>query len=137
MLDCMKTTEISPVSCGQCNLRTLTVPFHFTSVPFDTASSPFMLHATINLHLRKFQSYISEDIQRNIYADNIISGCNTEIQLLHYYTEARDIMNQANFNLRSWASNSTTLQQIATANKTIDHSTTVQIPGIHVQIQYH
>ena len=104
--------------------------FRFTSVPFGTASSPFMLHATINLHLRKFQSYVSEDIQRNIYVDNIISGCDTETQLLHYYTEARDIMSQANFNLRSWASNSTTLQQIATADKTIDHKTTVQILGL-------
>ena len=104
--------------------------FHFTSVPFGTASSPFMLHATINLHLRKFQSYVAEDIQCNIYVDNIISSCDTETQLVHYYTKARDIMSQANFNLRSWASNSTILQQIATADKTIDHNTTVQILGL-------
>ena len=104
--------------------------FRFTLVPFGTASSPFMLHATINLHLRKFQSYVAEDIQRNIYVDNIISGCDTETQLVHYYTKARDIMSQANFNLRSWASNSTILQQIATADKTIDHNTTVQILGL-------
>ena len=113
--------------------------FRFTSVPFGTASSPFMLHATINLHLRKFQSYVSEDIQRNIYVDNIISGCDTETQLLHYYTEARDIMSQANFNLRSWASNSTTLQLIATADRNIDHKTIryLGFSGIHVQIQCH
>ena len=104
--------------------------FRFTSVPFGTASSPFMLHATIDLHLHKFQSCVSEDIQCNIYVDNVISGCDTETQLVHYYTKARDIMSQANFNLRSWASNSTTLQQIATADNTIDHNTTVQILGL-------
>ena len=36
--------------------------FCFTSVPFGTASSPFMLHSTIDLHLRKYQSPVSEDI---------------------------------------------------------------------------
>ena len=73
--------------------------FRFTSVPFGTASSPFMLHATIDLHLRKYQSPISEDIRRNIYVDNIISGCDTDTQLFQYYSQARHIMSQANFNL--------------------------------------
>ena len=73
---------------------------------------------------------ISEDIQRNIYVDNIISGCDTEAQLVEYYTQARNIMKQANFNLRSWASNSISLQRIAAADKTIDHNTTVQIIGL-------
>jgi len=104
--------------------------FRFTSVPFGTASSPFMLHATIDLHLHKFQSPVSEDIQHNIYVDNVISGCDTETELVQYYTEARNIMKQANFNLRSWASNSTTLQQVTTADKTIDNNTTVQILGL-------
>ena len=112
------------------NPDSLLQTFRFTSVPFGTASSPFMLHATIDLHLRTFHSCVSEDIQRNIYVDNIISGCDTEVQLLEYYTQARNFMQQANFNLRSWASNSITLQQIATANKTIDHITTVQILGL-------
>ena len=112
------------------NPDSLLQTFRFTSVPFGTASSPFMLHATIDLHLRTFRSCVSEDIQRNIYFDNIISGCDTEVQLLEYYTQARNFMQQANFNLRSWASNSITLQQIATANKTIDHNTTVQILGL-------
>ena len=52
--------------------------FRFISVPFGTASSPFILHATINLHLRKYQSSIAEDILRNIYVDNIISGVDSE-----------------------------------------------------------
>ena len=39
-------------------------------------------------------------------------------------------MKRANFNLRSWASNSISLQRIAAADKTIDHNTTVQILGL-------
>jgi len=101
--------------------------FRFTSVPFGTASSPFMIHATIDLHLSKFKSCVSKDIQCNIYVDNIISGYDTETELVQYNTQTQNIMNKANFNLRSWAS---TLQQIATADKTIDHNTTVQIFGL-------
>jgi len=91
--------------------------FCFTSVPFGTANSPFMLHTNIDLHLLKYQSLVSEDIQRNIYVDNIISGLDNEAQLLQYYIQARHIMGKANFNLRSWATNSTTLQKTATAVK--------------------
>ena len=52
--------------------------YRFASVPFSTASSPFMLHATIDLHLHKFKSPVAKDIRKNIYVDNIISGCTTE-----------------------------------------------------------
>jgi len=48
---------------------------------------------------------------------SIISGLDAKAQLIQYYTQARNIIIQANFNLRSWATNSTTLRQIATADK--------------------
>ncbi|XP_065884078.1 uncharacterized protein [Dysidea avara] len=98
--------------------------YRFTSVPFGTASSPFMLNATINLHLRKFHSPISDDIQKNIYVDNIISSCATEDHLIEYYHHSRSILRKAGFNLRSWASNSAALRQVATNDQTIDCNTT-------------
>ena len=104
--------------------------YRFASVPFGTASSPFMLNATIDLHLHKFKSPVSDDIRKNIYVDNIISGCTTEDHLIQYYYKSRNILRQAGFNLRSWASNSTALQQVATSDKTIDCNTTVNILGL-------
>ena len=62
--------------------------------------------------------------------DNIISGCSTEDQLNKYYYQSRSILRQAGFNLRSWASNSTTLQQVATNDNAIDHNTTLNIFGM-------
>ena len=62
--------------------------YRFASVPFGTASSPFMLNATIDLHLNKFQSPVSDDIRKNIYVDNIISGCTTEDHLIQYYHQS-------------------------------------------------
>lgn len=81
--------------------------YRFKVVPFGTSSSPFMLNATLDLHLRKFPSPVAKDMKSNLYyVDNFISGCDSEQQLMDYYTQSRSIMNQANFNLRSWSSNS-------------------------------
>ena len=70
-------------------------PFYFC--PFGTASSPFMLHVIIDLHLCKYQSPVAENIRRNIHVANIISGLDTEAQLMQYYSQARNIMSPANF----------------------------------------
>ena len=84
---------------------------HFSFVPFGSCSSPFMLAAILNLHLSKTSSPVANDMKQNIYVDNILSGCNTEVELKQYYTEAREIMGKAKFNHRSWSSNSCNLQK--------------------------
>ena len=127
----MKQTETLLIFCGHSNQETQhssSFPFHFC--PFWYCQLTFMLHSTTDLHLHKYQSPVSEDIRKNIYVDNIISGCNTETQLLQYYSQARHIMSQANFILRSWATNSTTLQQTATTDKSIDSNTTDHVLGL-------
>jgi len=69
-------------------------------------------------------------MKHNLYVDNIISGCQTEEESLRYYTTAREIMKEANFNLRSWATNSRKLQEKTLANNTFDSETTVNILGL-------
>ena len=83
-----------------------------------------MLNATINLHLRKFQCLIATDIQKNIYVDNILSGCNTETDLLQEYWDRWD------FNLRLWSSNNISLQKVTTEDQTIDPNTSVGTLGL-------
>ena len=48
-------------------------------------------------------------MKHNLYVDNLISGCDSEQEVIDYYTESRSIMRQANFNLRSWSTNSRNL----------------------------
>ena len=62
--------------------------------------------------------------------DNILSGCDTEAELMQYYTQAREIMGKAKFNLRSWSSNSHNLQRLVDEEKTGDPNTTVGILGL-------
>ena len=104
--------------------------YRFKVVPFGTSSSPFMLNATLDLHLKKFPSSVAKDMSSNLYVDNLISGCDSEQQLMDYYTQSRCIMNQAKFNLRSWSSNSQRLRARAERDQTSDSSTCVNLLGL-------
>ena len=104
--------------------------YRFKVVPFGSSSSPFMLGAVLNLHLSKFQSHIANDMKKNIYVDNILSGCNTEKEIITYYIQARKIMSQAGFNLRSWSSNNHSIQKVAAKDQTGDADSTVNILGL-------
>ena len=105
--------------------------YRFKVVLFGSASSPFMLGATLHLHLNKYNSQIAHDMQQNLYVDNVISGSPTEESAIQYFNEARKIMSDANFNLRSWASNSQHLQAVARDNQVIDENQLVYILGLY------
>ena len=78
----------------------------FKVVLFGATCSPFILSSVINHHLSCYASPIAQDMLNSLYVDNIISGCDTEEGAIEYYTTARAIIQDAKFNLRSWASNS-------------------------------
>jgi len=91
--------------------------YRFKVVPFRATTSPFMLNSTLQIHLRNHDSDVSKDIEKNLYVDNIVSGCLSEEDAIHYFKEARAMMLEANFNLRSWVSNSPQLQTVAQEEK--------------------
>ena len=66
-----------------------------------------------------------------MYVDNVISGSPTEESAIQYFNEARKIMSDANFNLRSWASNSQHLQTLARDNQVIDENQLVNVLGLY------
>ena len=66
----------------------------------------------------------------SLHVDNIISGCDTEEGTIEYYTISRDIMQDAKFNLRSWASNSQLLSAKASKANVAMNSTDVKILGM-------
>ena len=89
-----------------------------------------MLAAVLNLHLSKTSSPLANDMKQNIYVDNILSGCDTEAEIIQYYIQAREIMGKARFNLRSWSSNNDSLKRHLVEEKTGDPNTTVGIIGL-------
>ena len=58
-----------------------------------------MLATVLNLHLSKTSTPAADDMKQNIYVDKILSGCDTKAKLVEYYTQAREIMGKAKFNL--------------------------------------
>ena len=105
--------------------------YRFKVVPFGSASSPFMLNATLHLHLKSQNLEIADDMLQNIYVDNVISGGTTEESVMQYFRKARAIMSEANFNLRSWASNSPKLQDTVQEERVADTNQVVNLLGLH------
>ena len=87
--------------------------YRFKAFPFGSTSYPFTLNATVQQHLEHFNSPVSLHMKKNMYVDNVISGTDIEASAVNYYHEARPIVNNVKFNLRSWPSNCSSLQDLA------------------------
>ncbi|GBM08426.1 hypothetical protein AVEN_240591-1, partial [Araneus ventricosus] len=83
-------------------------------VPFGVKCSPFLLHATIKLHLKKYEHLYKRTcaVLNELYVDNLITGayCIEEAALIS--KEATGILSEANMNLRQWTTNSPPLLEM-------------------------
>ena len=104
--------------------------YRFHVVLFDCVSSPFMLHAALRCHLNHEHSITSRDILANLYVDNVVSGCSNVPDALEYYHNARQLISNAHFNLRSWASNSPEVRTRAQQDGVADTAVTVNVLGL-------
>ena len=103
--------------------------YRFRVVLYGSVSSPFMLYAAIHYHLSRHPSSVADDMQSNLYVDNVISGGNSE-EVVSYYKKSRALMSQANFNLHLWASNSIQLQNLTKQDGTAETSNIVKVLGL-------
>ena len=85
--------------------------FRFCRVPFGIISSPFLLSATLDFHLKMHNSPIADKIRRNSYVDNVITGTESTEQAGKFYLESKEIFAHASMNLRDWTSNDTSVQK--------------------------
>ena len=79
--------------------------FRFCRVPFGIISSPFLLSATLDFHLKKHNLPIADKIREDIYVDNVITGTESTEEAGKFYKEAKQIFAEASMNLRDWTSN--------------------------------
>ncbi len=77
----------------------------FCRLPFGAKSSPFILASTIDHHCTKINTAVSQKIKNNMYVDNLVTGVNSFEEAQRFYTEGKDIFQQASMNLREWTSN--------------------------------
>ena len=79
--------------------------YRFNSVPFGIISSPFLLAATLDHHLKSYRNSVAETIRDNIYVDNVVTGTTTVTEAVNFYIKAKQIFKGASMNLRDWMSN--------------------------------
>ena len=84
----------------------------FKVMLFGPSSSPFLLNATLSLHLTIQDSETANDMIHNLYVENGISGAPSEEIVVQYFKVAKATMCEASFDLKSWASNCTLLEVI-------------------------
>ncbi|XGW10144.1 hypothetical protein V3C99_011987 [Haemonchus contortus] len=83
------------------------VTFRFTRVTFGLNVSPFLLGATIHHHLRSNveEKALAEEIQANLYVDNLILSADTKKDALQKSLKSRAIFADIGMNLREFLSN--------------------------------
>ena len=87
--------------------------FRFTRVVFGVLSSPFLLNATVDHHLRLFSETHPEFIETlicSIYVDDIIAGATSMDAALKFYRESKNILKKGGFNFCKFRTNLPQLQ---------------------------
>ena len=87
--------------------------FRFTRVVFGVTSSPFLLNATIQHHLKKYESShkeLVENLLQSIYVDDIVSGVQDDRDALLMYKQSKSLFKAGGFNLRKFVTNSKHIQ---------------------------
>ena len=80
----------------------------FTRALFGLVQSPFLLAATIEEHLKRYEdSYPIEiaEIRQSLYVDDVISGGSTIEEAKHLKETAKSVFQEARFELHKWHSN--------------------------------
>ena len=80
--------------------------YRFCRVPFGIIASPFLLAATTDHHLQNFGTSTAENIRKNIYVDNFITGTESVQEASEFYSDSKKIFEGAATNLRDWMSKS-------------------------------
>ncbi|UYV72013.1 hypothetical protein LAZ67_9001550 [Cordylochernes scorpioides] len=81
------------------------VTFQHTRVVFGLTSSPFILGAVIEHHLKSVTDenfYVAQRLLRSFYVDNCLKSLNKESDIVHFKEKASEIMNRAGMELRQW-----------------------------------
>ncbi|XP_055947026.1 uncharacterized protein LOC129980670 [Argiope bruennichi] len=74
-------------------------------VVFGISSSPFLLGATLELHLKNAPDHLKETAQqlmRSFYVDNCVFSVNRREELARFISESQALLSTAKFELRGW-----------------------------------
>ncbi len=97
----------------------------FCVVLFGSKPSPFMLGATVYCHCQRNAVEELKDLDKDTYMDNLLSPFFTESEAITFYKLSRPFFKEGGFNLRSFASNSQTINNLASKDGAIDQDLSI------------
>ena len=84
----------------------------FKRVTFGIKSSPFLLNATIQYHLKNMASTrVVQELLENLNVDDLLCGANSTKEINNMYCEADSIMLEAGMKLAKWNSNNVAIKE--------------------------
>ena len=102
------------------------IKLRFTRVVFGVSSSPFLLNATIQHHIRRYHAShpeLVDILMQSTYVDDVIFGADTEEEAYTLYMNSKEIFAQGSFNLRKFVTNLQSLQETVDAQATTPMTT--------------
>ncbi|XP_065059138.1 uncharacterized protein LOC135686755 [Rhopilema esculentum] len=91
------------------------VCYRFCAVVFGLCCSPFIMNATLQHHIKKYEQLNPELVKlmlNSFYCDDLSTSVNTVEEATSVCLNAKQIYGEGNFNLRKWNSNSKELAEI-------------------------
>lgn len=91
-------------------------------VVFGISSSPFLLGATLEFHLKNVPGHYWETahtLLKSFYVDNLVCSVNTIEELNKLMTESQDILAEGKFELRGWEHTPTSSEQLVAKQKIV------------------
>jgi len=83
-------------------IYTKCIVYRFRRVSFGLTSSPFLLNATIQEHLKLFETRLARSIEENLYMDNIMIPLKDEDKIDIVCQEAKILFSKAGMRLREF-----------------------------------
>ena len=83
------------------------ITLRLTRAPFGSAPSSFILGGTLGEHFNSQQKEYPEtiaELKKSVYVDDVISGGDSEKQLVKFKCESIEIFKKLNFSVHNWHS---------------------------------
>ena len=106
--------------------------WRYKALLFGAISSPFILAAVLDTLIENsnLPQHIKEALKKGIYVDNLFHATDSERELIQFYKESRELLEEGGFRLRQWSSNHETIKKLAEAQEIWDDSEFVGALGM-------
>ena len=102
----------------------------FIRLPFGNTSSPWLLNATLQHHLSKYEKTdVIQSLKSDMFVDNWVSGAQSIDQAYERYCEAVKVLADAQMPLVKWYTNDESLQNIFSDSNS-DQEKVISVLGV-------